>query len=98
MTKRPAKRSALRDFFRGYLHEDWPEEHETPLAAAEAFLAESAAEEKAAAEEEAAKSLAALGPKPGRRSVDAILRKLGGAWEPEEPAELVEVLERLRRG
>src|SRR5882724_5572195 len=37
---------ALRRFLRGYLHEDWPEDHDTPAEAAEQFCEDASAEER----------------------------------------------------
>jgi hypothetical protein len=86
---------ALREIFRGYLHEDYQLEHGNANAAVLAFLSVASADERAAASYEAkrlTKRLAGLGLKEVREAVSS---QLGAAWQPASLAELARVLKTL---
>jgi len=86
---------ALRDIFRGYLHEDYQLEHGNANAAVLAFLSLASAAERADASHEAkrlAKRLAGLDLREVR---EVIATQLGGAWQPASLGELARVLKTL---
>jgi len=74
---------ALRQFLRGYLHEDWQEDHNTPAEAAQQFCEDASAKER----EDVAREWEAFRQRTKNLSlpaVSALLNKqLGAAWQPE---------------
>lgn len=87
----PAKQEpafmALRDFFSGYLHQDFHDEHGSAQAAAAAFCRDAQSDELAAVRKEWdvwRKQLDSTAPDV----VATAIRKLGGAWQPQSPADL----------
>lgn len=91
----PRRFPALREAFRGYLHEDWKTEYADAADAARAFLRDSAEGEARAVAAEAKKLRAAV---TGMEVRD--LRKLLGAgfgsgWRPATAAEADRVLKLL---
>ena len=77
----------LREFFSGYLHEDFTDEYGSPAGAARAFFGDASLEEAATAREEWQKLHQLLG---GRAlpEVHAALHRLGAAWQPVDVEEL----------
>jgi len=73
----------LKEFFSGYLHEDFNDEYGAAASAARAFRADASAEESAQARQEWAKLRKIL---TGRSipDVQSSLQKLGGAWRPQD--------------
>jgi hypothetical protein len=77
----------LREFFSGYLHEDFADEYGSAAGAARAFFGDASLEEAATTREEwtkLRKSLAGV-PMP---EVHSALQKLGSGWRPMEPPDL----------
>jgi hypothetical protein len=74
---------ALKEFFSGYLHEDFNDEYGSAASAARAFRGDASAEESAQASHEWAKLRKIL---TGRSilEVQTSLQKLGGAWQPQD--------------
>jgi hypothetical protein len=74
---------ALRQFLRGYLHEDWQEDHDSPSGAAEQFCEDASAEER----QDVAREWEEFRQRTKNLSlptVSALLTKqLGAAWRPE---------------
>jgi hypothetical protein len=71
----------LREFFSGYLHEDFADEYGSAAGAARAFFGDASLEEAATAREEWVKLRQILAGQP-MPEVHAALHKLGGAWQP----------------
>lgn len=73
---------ALRKFLRGYLHEDWQEEHDSPAEAAEQFCEDASAEER----EDVAREWEAFRQRTKNLSLPEISgllnSHLGAAWSP----------------
>jgi len=76
----------LREFFSGYLHEDFRGEYGSAASAARAFCGDASPEEFAQARLEWAKLRKAL---TGRSmpEIQTSLQKLGGAWRPQDLGE-----------
>ena len=72
---------ALREFFPGYLHEDFRDEYGSAAGAARAFCGDASSEEAAQAREEWARLSKTLAGRP-IPELHAALQKLGGAWQP----------------
>ena len=78
---------ALRDFFSGYLHQDFRDEYGSAVGAAEAFCNDAQADELAAVRKEWdlwRKQLDTTAPDAAATAI----RKLGGAWYPQSLADL----------
>lgn len=78
---------ALRDFFSGYLHQDFRDEYGSAVAAAEAFRNDAQSDELAAVRKEWnawREQLHATAPDAGATAI----RELGGAWQPQSLADL----------
>jgi hypothetical protein len=73
----------LKEFFSGYLHEDFVDEYGSAAGAARAFCGDASSQEAAQAREEWARLNKLLSGKP-IAEVQAALEKLGGAWRPED--------------
>jgi hypothetical protein len=73
----------LKEFFAGYLHEDFNDEYGSAASAARAFRGDASAEESAQARQEWARLRKIL---TGRSisEVQNSLQKLGGAWRPQD--------------
>jgi hypothetical protein len=82
----PHEFPVLKEFFSGYLHEDFSDEYGSAAGAARAFRGDASPEESAQACQEWAKLRKIL---TGRSipEVQASLQKLGGAWRPQDLAE-----------
>ena len=77
----------LRDFFSGYLHQDFRDEHGSAVAAAVAFCKDAQPDELAAVRKEWnlwRKRLDAAAPD----AMATAIRELGGAWQPQNLADL----------
>jgi contact-dependent growth inhibition (CDI) system CdiI-like immunity protein len=83
----PAHFPGLREFFSGYLHEDFIDEYGSAAGAARAFCGDASVEEAAQATAEWTKLRSTLKGKP-ISEVQQALHKLGGSWKPEEVEEL----------
>jgi hypothetical protein len=79
----PDEFPVLKEFFSGYLHEDFNDEYGSAAIAARAFRGDASPEESAQARQEWAKLRKIL---TGRSvpEVQASLQKLGGAWRPQD--------------
>lgn len=87
---------ALRDFFSGYLHQDFRDEYGSAPAAAAAFCNDAQADELAATRKEWElwrKGLDAAAPDAAAIAV----RELGGAWQPQNLADVDAVGRALNR-
>lgn len=86
---------ALREFFGGYLHQDFVEVHGSVVSAANAFVAEASPHERA----ELVRELRAFVTATQAMAVDrvgaVVLRELGGAWQPAAREELDSLLAAL---
>ncbi len=83
----PVEFPCLREFFSGYLHEDFADEYGSPAGAARAFFGDASLEEAATTREEWTKLreiLAGL----ALPEVHGVLHKLGAAWQPVDAEEL----------
>ena len=79
----PNEFPVLREFFSGYLHEDFNDEYGSAAIAAKAFRGDASPEESAQARQEWAKLRKIL---TGRSvpEIQTSLQKLGGAWRPQD--------------
>jgi hypothetical protein len=77
----PSEFPVLKEFFSGYLHEDFNDEYGSAPGAARAFRGDASPEESAQARQEWAKLRNIL---TGRSipEIQTSLQKLGGAWRP----------------
>lgn len=76
----------LKEFFSGYLHEDFNDEYGSAASAARAFRGDASPEESAQACQEWAKLRKLLTGRP-IPEIQTSLEKLGGAWRPQDLAE-----------
>lgn len=77
----------LKEFFSGYLHEDFLDEYGSPAGAARAFCGDASGEEAAQAREEWGRLRKVLAGR-SLSDVHAAFHKLGGAWQPVDLEEL----------
>src|SRR3954471_1958708 len=87
----------LREFFAGYLHEDFAQEHGTPEGALRAFEAEADATERRRLRAEAAKLLA-ITDAIGFDELRALLDTLGSRWSPRSRAAATKFLAAVADG
>jgi CdiI immunity protein len=73
----------LKEFFSGYLHEDFSDEYGSAASAARAFRGDASPEESAQARQEWTKLRKILTDR-SIVEVQAALQKLGGAWRPQD--------------
>ena len=85
-----AEYTGLREFFSGYLHEDFRDEYGSPSGAVRAFRGDGSDEEIAQVRSEWTKLRSAYRGRPIMELQEA-LRKLGSGWQPQEEEELVPV-------
>jgi len=85
----PADYPALREFFPGYLHEDFAEEYGSAREALEGFLADASGDEILQAKEEWRNFREAFRER-SLPEMQAAIGKLGSAWRPEKEEELRE--------
>ena len=79
---------ALQDFFWGYLHEDFAEEYGSAAEALQTFLSDASGDEIQNAKEEWQRFREILKDRPFIE-IKAALRRLGAAWQPANPGEIV---------
>ncbi len=79
---------ALASFLRGYLHQDYAEEHGSAEAAARAFREAASAEELEALEADLEAFARAVADLPFARVRRLLADELGSAWEPASRKEL----------
>jgi CdiI immunity protein len=85
----PTDYPALREFFSGYLHQDFVEEYGSPTDALRGFLADASGDEILQVKEEWSALRRALRNRPWSETQSAIT-KLGSAWLPENESPLQE--------
>jgi hypothetical protein len=90
MTRAP-EYPQLRQFFEGYLHEDFVQEHRSPAGALRAFEADASAAELRRFRAEA-KRLLALVESAELHDIRELLAKLGSAWAPRSRADVTKLL------
>jgi hypothetical protein len=73
----------LKEFFSGYLHEDFNDEYGSAASAARAFRGDASPEESAQARQEWARLRKILAARP-LSEAQTSLQKLGGAWRPQD--------------
>jgi len=78
----------LRNFFAGYLHEDFNEEYGSAAGAVAAFCNDANREEVEQTREEWVKLRKRLASRPIEEMREA-LRKLGCAWRPQDESEMI---------
>ena len=88
--------AALRDFLRGYLHEDYRAEYGSPEAAASAFRAEAAPAEQAAVAAQFARFLELTHNLPPAETLQLFRQELGSGWHPGSPHALHNLRAALR--
>lgn len=91
----PRKYPALREAFRGYLHEDWTTEYADSADAARAFRRDAGDEEARAVAAEAKKLRAAVAGMEVRDLRKLLGAGFGSGWRPSTAAEADRVLEFL---
>jgi hypothetical protein len=91
----PSDYSHLREFLRGYLHEDWPDEYGSVSEAVEKFWMDTATASVA----RVAKQWKELQQISGGKlnSTLELLGQLGGAWNPTSLKQLVEMSDALAK-
>jgi hypothetical protein len=79
---------ALRRFLRGYLHEDWQEDHDSPAEAAEQFCEDASEEER----QDVAREWETFRERTKNLSLPAtatlLSTQLGSAWQPKTPGQM----------
>ncbi len=90
--------AALRDFLRGYLHEDYRSEYGSPEKAAAAFSAEAEKAECGAAAAQLARFLELTRAKPPEQTLHLFRQELGSGWTPGSVNALRELQAALERG
>ena len=81
----------LRQFFEGYLHEDFVQEHKSPEGALRAFEADASAAELRRFRAEAKRLLARVESEE-LSTIRDLLAKLGAAWTPRSRAAVAKLL------
>jgi CdiI immunity protein len=87
---------ALRDFLRGYLHQDWKQEHGSPEQAAQHFWDDADSEQRRQLRSEWQAFVEAAKDQP----LDEVARRLtelGSAWRPARASELDDITRVLQR-
>ncbi len=70
-------------FLRGYLHQDWAMDYESPQQARDVFLDDASADEREAFTREAGRLAGVLAPLSLRDATRLLTDRLGGQWQPE---------------
>lgn len=83
-------------FLRGYLHQDWAMDYETPRDARNAFLEDADAGERKAFEREAGRLAGVIATLSLRDVTVLLTERLGGAWMPDSLDEVHSVFTRPR--
>lgn len=108
MPKRPGKRGpnppapltekleALRQFFSGYLHQDFREEYDSPVDAVKDFCADAGPEGIEALRADWNKWWAASERLP-LPEIQRSMRNLGAAWSPQSTDEIIEIGDTLAK-
>lgn len=96
MTRAPDY-AQLRQFFEGYLHEDFIQEHRSPAGALRAFEADASAAELRRFRAEAKRLLARVESEE-LDEIRELLAKLGSAWAPRSRAAAAKLLAAAARG
>jgi hypothetical protein len=94
--RKPAEFVALGDFLRGYLHQDWKQEHGSFEYAAQQFCDDADSEQRSRVHTEWQEFVESTKGQP----LDEIarrLRKLGSAWQPSKMADLDAITRVLQR-
>ena len=81
----------LRQFFEGYLHEDFVQEHRSPQGALRAFEADASAAERRRFRAEAKRLLARVESEE-LDGIRELLARLGSRWAPRSRAEVAKFL------
>lgn len=81
---------------RGYLHEDFMQEHASVAAALEAFVGDLPPAERAAVAAEGARLVTALSELPIARLRAVLSATFRAAWHPPTPRDVIALLERMR--
>jgi hypothetical protein len=92
----PENYSALQDFFGGYLHEDFAEEHGSAAEALQTFLSDASGDEIQNVKEEWQRFRTALKDLPFAE-IQTALHRLGAAWRPANAGEISVLDEILSR-
>ena len=87
---------ALKEFFSGYLHEDFKAEHGSAVSAARAYCQAAGSDELSQIRAEWKRWETAFTGK-ALNEKQAALRKLGAGWEPQREEELNSVIDVLKR-
>jgi len=90
----PADYPALREFFPGYLHQDFGDEYGSAAEAVKGFLADASGDEILQVKEEWKVFRSAFQSRPFEE-IQAALGQLGSAWSPEKEQQLEELDEIL---
>ena len=89
--------AALRDFLRGYLHEDYRSEYGSPEAAAAAFRGEADVVERGAATAQLARFLELTRTLPPDETLHLFRQELGSGWNPGSVGALQNLCAKLSR-
>jgi hypothetical protein len=87
---------ALTAFLRGYLHEDFVEEHGSAREAAAAFCRDASPEERRRLAEQIARLVEAARGLPPTALRRFVTRDLGSGWAPQSAADLADLLKVIR--
>ena len=79
-------------FLRGYLHQDWAMDYESPQQARDVFLADASRDERAEYAREAARLARLMSAMPLRDVTLLLTDRLGGQWMPDNVDEVLSVL------
>ena len=88
---------ALAAFLKGYLHQDFPDEHGSVAAAVAAFCRDASPHERRQAATELARLVGLAEALPLRAVGQFVTRDLGSAWSPRSTRDLVDILAALRQ-
>ena len=87
---------ALEAFIRGYLHQDFHKEYETPAAALAAYCREASRHEIVALERDLARFLEKTADLPFANAKALFIRELHSGWSPPNRAALTNLLEKTQ--
>ena len=86
----------LRNFFRSYLHEDFPDVHRSVRAAAAAFCADASPEDRRQLAGELESLTRTFASRPAQVLKRFVSHDLGSRWEMKSRDELIELLDLIR--
>lgn len=92
----PREFAALREFLRGYLHQDYLQEHGSLRNAVRQFANDAEPEERAEVVRQWQKFLELTGPQPLPVVAGLVASSLGSGWVPRDPDELEELTSLLQ--